>query len=281
MTGKDTMKRHIRKFISIILIVLAALCAVVGIRGYIKEQNAGSTYAELQRIASDGTGSEDTASASVSVSESVTAATDSISSSASDPVESKSASGSINFAELQKAAPDAYAWIRIPDTEINYPICQSETDNSYYLSHTAQKEDRFEGAVFTENYNSRDFTDPVTVIYGHNMKNESMFADLHKFSDKDFFDKHPEFTIETENGVLNCRVFAAYSANNRHLLKSYDFSDRDVYASYLKSIFQIKDMSANIDDSVEVTPDDRIVVLSTCTGDHSTRFLVQAKITEN
>ncbi|MCI6638960.1 MAG: class B sortase [Bilifractor sp.] len=274
------MKKKIRTILSILLLVLAALCAVVGIRGYLKEQNAGATYAELRDEVSADSGADLTDSSSNKPdTNSLSGVPADLSSSQENAEDSKSNVSDIDFAELQKKAPDAYAWIRIPDTRIDYPICQSETDNAYYLSHTAQKEDRFEGAIFTENYNSKDFTDPVTVIYGHNMKNGSMFADLHQFSDKDFFEKHPTFTIETADGRLNCRVFAAYTADNRHLLKNYDFNSREVYASYLKSIFQIKDMSANIDDTVTVTPDDRIVVLSTCTGDHSTRFLVQAKIT--
>ena len=274
------MKKKIRTILSILLLVLAALCAVVGIRGYLKEQNAGATYAELRDEVSADSGADLTDSSSNKPdTNSLSGVPADLSSSQENAEDSKSNVSDIDFAELQKKAPDAYAWIRIPDTRIDYPICQSETDNAYYLSHTAQKEDRFEGAIFTENYNSKDFTDPVTVIYGHNMKNGSMFADLHQFSDKDFFEKHPTFTIETADGRLNCRVFAAYTADNRHLLKNYDFNSREVYASYLKSIFQIKDMSANIDDTVPVTPDDRIVVLSTCTGDHSTRFLVQAKIT--
>ena len=274
------MKKKIRTILSILLLVLAALCAVVGIRGYLKEQNAGATYAELRDEVSADSGADLTDSSSNKPdTNSLSGVPADLSSSQENAEDSKSNVSDIDFAELQKKAPDAYAWIRIPDTRIDYPICQSETDNAYYLSHTAQKEDRFEGAIFTENYNSKDFTDPVTVIDGHNMKNGSMFADLHQFSDKDFFEKHPTFTIETADGRLNCRVFAAYTADNRHLLKNYDFNSREVYASYLKSIFQIKDMSANIDDTVTVTPDDRIVVLSTCTGDHSTRFLVQAKIT--
>ena len=274
------MKKKIRTILSILLLVLAALCAVVGIRGYLKEQNAGATYAELRDEVSADSGADLTDSSSNKPdTNSLSGVPADLSSSQENAEDSKSNVSDIDFAELQKKAPDAYAWIRIPDTRIDYPICQSETDNAYYLSHTAQKEDRFEGAIFTENYNSKDFTDPVTVIYGHNMNNGSMFADLHQFSDKDFFEKHPTFTIETADGRLNCRVFAAYTADNRHLLKNYDFNSREVYASYLKSIFQIKDMSANIDDTVTVTPDDRIVVLSTCTGDHSTRFLVQAKIT--
>ena len=274
------MKKKIRTILSILLLVLAALCAVVGIRGYLKEQNAGATYAELRdEVSADSEADLTDSSSNKPDTNSLSGVPADLSSSQENAEDSKSNVSDIDFAELQKKAPDAYAWIRIPDTRIDYPICQSETDNAYYLSHTAQKEDRFEGAIFTENYNSKDFTDPVTVIYGHNMKNGSMFADLHQFSDKDFFEKHPTFTIETADGRLNCRVFAAYTADNRHLLKNYDFNSREVYASYLKSIFQIKDMSANIDDTVTVTPDDRIVVLSTCTGDHSTRFLVQAKIT--
>lgn len=73
----------------------------------------------------------------------------------------------IDFAALKEKNPDVYAWISIPGTAIDYPVLQRENDNTYYLDHTIDHEEKTEGAIFTENYNNTDFEDPNTVIYGH------------------------------------------------------------------------------------------------------------------
>ena len=87
----------------------------------------------------------------------------------------------VKFGELQSVNPDVYAWITVPGTEIDYPILQHPSDNSYYLMHNIDGSYGYPGCIYTENLNSKDFTDNNTVIYGHNMKNGSMFAQLHKF----------------------------------------------------------------------------------------------------
>lgn len=93
----------------------------------------------------------------------------------------------IDFAAAQATNPDVYAWIWIPGTNIDYPILQSETeDDAYYLNHTIEKKEGLPGTIYTEKYNGKEFSSPVTVVYGHNMKNGSMFADLHKFEDRAF-----------------------------------------------------------------------------------------------
>ena len=84
----------------------------------------------------------------------------------------------IVFAALQQINPDAFAWIRIPGTAIDYPVLQREGDNSYYLDHTAEGIQAAEGAIFTEDYNTKTFEDVNTVIYGHDMKNGTMFQNL-------------------------------------------------------------------------------------------------------
>ena len=86
--------------------------------------------------------------------------------------------------------PDVYAWISIPGTAIDYPVLQRENDNTYYLDHTIDHEEKTEGAIFTENYNNTDFEDPNTVIYGHDMRNGSMFKGLLDYRDKTFFDQN-------------------------------------------------------------------------------------------
>lgn len=183
----------------------------------------------------------------------------------------------IDFQELADINTDIYAWIRIEDTNIDYPIAQRAGDDSYYLKHDMYQQPRFAGCIYTEEANSRDFTDPNTVIYGHNMKNGSMFQNLHRFADSEFFEEHPYIYIYTPEHVLAYKVFAAYSYDDRHILNSFDFTDREVYAEYLTDILEVRAMDKNIREDVQVTPDDRIITLTTCIGGQTqSRYLVQA-----
>ena len=187
----------------------------------------------------------------------------------------------VKFEELQAVNPDVYAWITVPGTDIDYPILQHASDNSYYLMHNIDGSYGYPGCIYTENLNSKDFTDNNTVIYGHNMKNGSMFAQLHKYEDPDFFDANREVLIYLPEEVLHYTVFAAYIYDDRHLLYSFDFADPDVYQKYLDSVFNIRDMSANIDKDMTVTKDDQIVTLVTCIGSRpNNRLLVQAVLTD-
>ncbi|MDI9241574.1 class B sortase [Fusibacillus kribbianus] len=183
----------------------------------------------------------------------------------------------IDFKSLQDINPELYAWIQIPDTNINYPIAQREGDDEFYLHHDMYQQYRFAGCIYTEDCNSRDFTDPNTVIYGHNMKNKSMFQNLHLFEDKTFFDEHPYVYIYMPDGILVYEIFASYTYDDRHIMNSFDFDDPTVFEEYLNSILHVRAMDANIREAVDVTVDDRIITLETCVGvQTSYRYLVQA-----
>ena len=105
------------------------------------------------------------------------------------PEEEKKIDIPVDFDSLQKENPDIYAWITIPDTVIDYPIVQSSEDNAYYLNHSAEKTDSVSGAIYSENYNKKNFDDPITLLYGHNMKDGSMFAGLHKYEEDTYYIK--------------------------------------------------------------------------------------------
>ena len=187
----------------------------------------------------------------------------------------------IDFEELWETKPDVYAWIVIPGTDINYPILQHPIDDSYYLNHNIDGSTGRPACIYTESLNSKDFTDNNTVIYGHNMRNGTMFAQLHKFEDKDFFDEHREIIIYLPDKVLHYKIFAVHNYDDRHLLYSFDFSDKAVYKDYLESIFSIDDMNANIDTEMTVTENDKIITLATCVYKKpSLRFHVQAVLVE-
>lgn len=246
-----------------VLVAAGVICAAIGIRGYLREEWAGKNYESLREEVVK----ETTPSATPEPTEAPTQ----IPEEEKEPVEIP-----IDFAALQEKNPDVYAWITVPGTEVDYPILQSPEDDSYYLTHTIDRKEAPEGAIYTESLNSKDFTDPNTVIYGHNMRNDSMFGSLHLFEDRDFFNEHRDMTIYLPDQILHYRIFGAYVYDNRHILESFDFQDPVQFQGYLDSVFQLKSMSNNLDTSMQVTSDDKIVTLSTCNGNDTQRYLVQA-----
>ena len=248
--------KKIHKIIACTAGAAAVICAAVGIRAWLQEQNAGKGYNEIRNEVKADTSAEETDDVEE----------------ADPPVEIP-----IDFDSLQEQNPDVYAWITVPGTQIDYPILQSPDDNSYYLTHTIDGEEKTGGAIFTENYNHTDMEDPNTVIYGHDMRNGSMFQNLLNYQDREFFDENREVIIYTPDAIRHYKIFAAYLYDDRHLLQSFNFHNTDVYRQYLDSIFSIRDMNVCIDTSVEVDTDDKIITLSTCYGSQSDRrYLVQA-----
>ena len=250
-----------------LLTAAALVCAGIGVSRYLEEAWAGRNYEALRDQVKKEIPQPTEAPENGGTGESKTA-----SESSGKPVEIP-----IDFETLTRENPDVYAWIQIPGTQVDYPILQSSEDDSYYLTHTIDGEEKTEGAIYTEQLNNKDFTDPNTVIYGHNMRNESMFGSLHWYEDREFFDENRELTIYLPDKILHYRIFAAYVYDNRHILQSFDFTNKTEYQGYLDSIFALKSVSNNIDTSAEVGSDDRIVTLSTCNaGRDEERYLVQA-----
>ncbi|HJC25499.1 MAG TPA: class B sortase [Candidatus Eisenbergiella merdavium] len=183
--------------------------------------------------------------------------------------------GTLNLVGLQEINEDIYAWLDIPGTRISFPLLQSLEDEYFYLSHNESKEADDGGCIYTEYFNRRDFSDPNTVIYGRNA--DGRFALLHQYQDRDFFDANRTVNIYLEDRTLRYEIFAAYNYDDRHLIKIYDFWDKDIFSSYLETVFSQRAMDAYVDDSVQVTADDRIITLSTgVTGQDDRRYLVQA-----
>ena len=183
----------------------------------------------------------------------------------------------VDFAGMWEINEDVYAWITIPGTIIDYPILQHATDNTYYLNYNIDGSYGYPGCIYTENLNSKDFTDNNTVIYGHNLRSGAMFTSLHKFKDEDFFEENCKVYIYTPQREYDYTVFAAYVYDDRHLLYSFDFADNEVYANYLEDIQSMRSMNALFREDIIVTAEDKIITLVTCIGNQpSKRLLVQA-----
>lgn len=189
----------------------------------------------------------------------------------------------IDFDKLKATNSDVYAWIKIPDTNIDYAVVQSGPGQSdlFYLDHNIDKQYEFAGMIFSQKQNALDFKDPVTVLYGHDMKNGSMFADLHNFEDKEFFDEHDTMFVYTPGHILTYTIVSAYVYDDRHIMNSFDFSKKKELKEYISSLTSPRSIVSNVRDGVSVTVKDKILTLSTCTSNNSQRYLVQGVLTDD
>ncbi|MBR3148547.1 MAG: class B sortase [Eubacterium sp.] len=191
----------------------------------------------------------------------------------------------IDFASLQKQNDDIYAWIKVPGTKVDYPVVCHPEDDSFYLKHDAYtKKWLSSGAVYTELGNSIAFDDSVTVVYGHNGYGDTMFTTLHKFEEKEFFDKHSEFYIYMPGRKLTYNIVSAFKFDDRHILNCFQLNDTAVLASFLSMLQSPETNNKNVRESFgrRLNNDDKIVILSTCfSNQKSNRYLVCGVLIED
>ncbi len=184
----------------------------------------------------------------------------------------------INFKKLKKRNPDIYAWIRIKDTNIDYPIVQSATDDSYYLDHTIDGVAGYPGSIYTESVNAKDFTDFNTLIYGHDMKDGSMFKHLHKFEDASFFESHDKVTIYTETEIKKYRIYAALLFDDRHIVYSFNQETTEGRKAFLQALSNSSSWSDHFREGMTIDENSRLITLSTCVaGRPDKRYIVVAE----
>lgn len=178
----------------------------------------------------------------------------------------------MDFTALREVNSDVLGWLLIPGTVISYPLLQGD-DNSYYLNHTWKKWTNVVGSIFLECQNSPDLSDFNTVVYGHRMNNGSMFASLKYYKQQSYWAQHPKVYITDDNGAHCYEIFAAYeisTAGDTYKLSFPTDQSKQAYIDYCleKSV---------IDTGLTPTVYDKILTLSTCTGNgHATRWVVQA-----
>lgn len=188
---------------------------------------------------------------------------------------------SINFDLLKQTSPDVYAWIEIPGTPVAFPIVQHPKNNGYYLRRAINGAYDVTGCIYTQNYNSRDFSDKNTLIYGHYMDDGTKFGPLLSYMDSEFFHSHRRIDIYTESEWLTYEVFAAIPFNTRHVLRTYN-TFADPFAAFLEDVYSSKDARSIIAEDTEVDPEsDRIITLSTCLKTGTRRYLVLAKLVKS
>lgn len=185
----------------------------------------------------------------------------------------------VDFAALQGVNPDVVGWIYIEALDgISYPVVQGE-DNEEYLHTTYENNYNFAGTIFIDYENSRDFSDCNTLVYGHNMKNGSMFGQLKKFSeDQTTYEKSKYFWIFTPEKDYRYEIISAYTTGVNSDTYTLFKGPGDEFQEYLDTI---KGYSEIETDDTELTIKDRIVTLSTCTGNDATRYVVQGRLADS
>lgn len=278
--GKGSGNRRLWEIAGILFLIAAVACMAAACAGRFGEEQAGEEY---RRLSEQTVEIEDTEDREMEMPSAVSSEPPEEVPEEPDPLKALEEMGvpipdkQVDFVDLQENVnEDIYAWLYIPDTVIDYPVLQHPSDNGFYLHHNLDGSAGYPGCIYSEDYNGKDFEDPVTVLYGHNMRNGTMFADLHKFEDSEFFPEHPYIYVYTPEGLLVYQIFAASEFSNEHLLYTYDFTDPAVFEYYIEKIKDVRSMNHIIDEEVEVDRDSHVLTLSTCVRNKpDNRFLVQ------
>ncbi|SFO16885.1 sortase B [Pseudobutyrivibrio sp. JW11] len=183
----------------------------------------------------------------------------------------------VDFESLQQINPDVVAWIYVEGTDISYPILYSGDDETY-LRTTMEGESAKAGSIFLEGYNYPDFTDSHSIIYGHNMRNLSMFGTLKYYkSEEGYLDEHRYFQIITPDSKMRYEIFSYFDTEAASWVYAVPYSDCEEFDDYISELLR---HSYEVVDTEEVTSADRVVTLSTCSTS-GMRFTVHGVLREN
>lgn len=180
----------------------------------------------------------------------------------------------VDFNNLFATNKDVCAWIYSPDTVINYVVVQGE-DNNNYLHHKLDGTYNASGTLFIDCECSPNFSGANTIIYGHNMKDGSMFASLHNYVDQSYYDAHPIMYISTPAGDYKLEIFSCFTCDFDADTYTLSFASEAEYSAFLNKMVS----QSNVKTNVSVDSSERIVTLSTCTYEYdNARYVVMGKL---
>ncbi len=253
------MKKKLRAVLAAVLSVTLAVGAAMAVRQRLQDQERAASYERAAR------------SAGLALPERAgTALSDGGNGPAADPAAEELMQ--IDLAALQAVNPEVLGWICIPGTQLSYPLLQGE-DNDFYLEHTWEKEPNSGGSIYMDMRCAPDLTCFNTILYGHRMRNGSMFAALKYYKDQDFWQEHPSVYIADSSGVHVYDIFAAWEPKTASAVYATDFDSAERRQVFLDACIK----RSCLDTGLTPGPHDKILTLSTCTGrGHATRWVVQA-----
>ena len=180
----------------------------------------------------------------------------------------------IDFNKLKEQNNETVAWIKVNNTNIEHPVVK-ESNNSFYLNHSFDKSNNSAGWIFADYRYKFDNTDKNIVIYGHNMKDNSMFGSLKNILNSDWYDneENTNITLYTENEKCIYKVFSIYKIESEDYYIKTEFSDDNNFEQFVNTIKKRSIKEFNTD----VSKDDNILTLSTCANNNKYRVVLHAK----
>ncbi len=180
----------------------------------------------------------------------------------------------IDWDGLKNENTEIIGWIHIPGAGISYPLLQG-SDNSYYLTHLPTKEYAISGSIFMDCHNKPDLSDNNTIIYGHNMKDGTMFAALDEYQDTALYEQFPYFYIYLPEGNYEYQIFSCYTGWTDGIAYRYSFPEKRDFQHFIETL----QSNAAYETGITLRPEDRIVTLSTCTNtNRNHRYLIHGKL---
>jgi sortase B len=190
--------------------------------------------------------------------------------------EKEAAPITVDFNSLLQDCPDAVGWLYTMDGTVNLPVVQG-TDNLYYLTHTADGREVSGGSLFLDYLNESDFSEDVSFVYGHNMKNGSMFEPLLNYRKQSYYDSYPVIYLLTPTQDYKLVLFSGFVTTMESAVYTFNFDTEEAKEQY------ISEMAALSEFTPQSLPDatDRIVCLSTCAYDfENARYVLLGKLVE-
>ena len=168
-----------------------------------------------------------------------------------------------NQEELKSINNNYEMWIEIPNTKINYPIVQGK-DNEYYLKHNFKNESNMSGTIFVDYRNNID-EDKNIIVYGHNMRNGTMFNNITKFKEESFFNNNNTINIIRNNILYQYEIFSIYVEDESKVSLEIEFTDNDAFVNYALNEASKSMYNKNI----IITEEDKIITLVTCSYEYT------------
>jgi len=180
----------------------------------------------------------------------------------------------VNFNKLKEQNNETIAWLKVNNTNVEYPVVKG-TNNSFYLNHSFDKSNNSAGWIFADYRNKFDNTDKNIIIYGHNMRDSSMFGSMKNILNSDWYEneKNTDITLYTENEKCIYKVFSIYKIENEDYYIKTEFKNGNEFEGFIKNLKKrsIKDFN------VDVSKEDNILTLSTCANNNKYRVVLHAK----
>lgn len=182
----------------------------------------------------------------------------------------------IDFAALKEITDDVVGWLYCRDTVINYPIVQAE-DNAYYLHKLIDGKYNSGGSLFLDYRNTANFMDGNSIVYGHNMKDGSMFGSFMKYKEEGYYDQHPVMYLLTPEKDYRIEIFAGYITDYKSEAYTKTFTNSEDVEGFIRNAVSNSTFKSAIEPSVE----DKFISLSTCSYEFdNARYVLVGRLVE-